>query len=291
VGGHADPPALAGATDAPSEAMRAPTPRQESAQMLEPHAPHEPIHTWRGFFIHIATIVVGLLIAIGLEQTVEYFHHRHQVAEIRQSLAEERRINEAIFDGGTAEFRRYSPVLRGMLETTQYLRQHPGAPESQWPSRYRFYILTTSYQDSSWRTAQESGVLQYMPRSEVRAYGDLYARLSLLSETSAKERDAVMRAKAYILRAPDPAHLTAEQLEREFDLINEVRVELYLLGNQERNLSGLYRDFRDPPSDAEYYALIPPPPDPGDYEDVRRMHQHVDAITKQQDDAVGVSQP
>jgi hypothetical protein len=46
--------------------------------MLDVHPPHEPIDTWRGFFIHIATIVIGLLIAISLEQTVEFFHHREQ---------------------------------------------------------------------------------------------------------------------------------------------------------------------------------------------------------------------
>jgi hypothetical protein len=33
--------------------------------MLEVHAPHEALHTWKGFFIHIATIVVGLFIAVA----------------------------------------------------------------------------------------------------------------------------------------------------------------------------------------------------------------------------------
>lgn len=250
--------------------------------MLEAHAPHEAIQTWKGFLIHIATIVIGLLIAIGLEQTVEYFHHRHQVTEVRRSLAEERTINEAIFDSGTAEFRRYSPQLLGMLDATKYLREHPGAPENQWPARYHFYLLTTGYQDSAWRTAQESGVLQYMPRSEVRDYSDLYTRLQVLTATSSKERDAILTAKAYVLHASDPAHLSAEQLDREFDLLNEVRVELYLLGNQERNLAARYRDFRNPPSDPEYYALLPPPPDPADFEAVRRLHLNEDSIIEQQ---------
>ena len=49
--------------------------------MLDVHSPHEAVHTWKDFFIHIATIVIGLLIAIGLEQTVEFFHHRHQARE------------------------------------------------------------------------------------------------------------------------------------------------------------------------------------------------------------------
>jgi hypothetical protein len=49
--------------------------------MLDVHAPHERAHSWSDFFIHIATIVIGLLIAVGLEQTVEFFHHRHQARE------------------------------------------------------------------------------------------------------------------------------------------------------------------------------------------------------------------
>src|SRR5579863_6778481 len=98
-----------------------------SAPMLDVHPPHESIHTLASFFIHIATIVVGLLIAVGLEQTVEYFHHRQQVAEIRRSLAEERRINEVIFSSACNEFRRYAPILLGSLQTLTYLRTHPGA--------------------------------------------------------------------------------------------------------------------------------------------------------------------
>jgi hypothetical protein len=61
--------------------------------MLDVHAPHEPIYTWKGFLIHIATIVIGLLIAVGLEQGVEYVHHRHQAAifedHLRADLREE----------------------------------------------------------------------------------------------------------------------------------------------------------------------------------------------------------
>ena len=32
--------------------------------MLDVHPPHHAANTWRDFFIHIATIVIGLLIAI-----------------------------------------------------------------------------------------------------------------------------------------------------------------------------------------------------------------------------------
>jgi hypothetical protein len=50
--------------------------------LLDVHPPHPPTHTWRDFLIHIATIVVGLLIAVGLEQSVEALIHRHERVEL-----------------------------------------------------------------------------------------------------------------------------------------------------------------------------------------------------------------
>lgn len=35
--------------------------------MLDVHAPYEALQTWKGFVIHIATICIGLLIAIALD--------------------------------------------------------------------------------------------------------------------------------------------------------------------------------------------------------------------------------
>ena len=38
--------------------------------MLDVHAPHEAVHSWKAFFVHIAAISIGLLLALGLEATV-----------------------------------------------------------------------------------------------------------------------------------------------------------------------------------------------------------------------------
>ena len=57
--------------------------------MLDVHPPHEATHTWKDFFIHIATICVGLLIAVGLEQSVEAIHRHNETVELRESLDHE----------------------------------------------------------------------------------------------------------------------------------------------------------------------------------------------------------
>jgi hypothetical protein len=63
--------------------------------MLDIHPAHHAATTWRDFFIHIATIVIGLLIAIGLEQSVEKLHQRHQRHELREALHKDGEANRA----------------------------------------------------------------------------------------------------------------------------------------------------------------------------------------------------
>ena len=67
-------------------ASAAPTDASEASPMLEPHAPHEPIHSWKSFAIHIAAIAVGLLLALALEQSAEAIHHSHQRGEIEAQM-------------------------------------------------------------------------------------------------------------------------------------------------------------------------------------------------------------
>ena len=57
--------------------------------MLDVHPPHSPTHSWKDFFIHIATITVGLLIAVCLEQAVEALHHHREAEELRAALNRE----------------------------------------------------------------------------------------------------------------------------------------------------------------------------------------------------------
>ena len=39
------------------------------------HPPHQAAHSWRDIFVHLATITVGLFIALSLEGCVEWQHH------------------------------------------------------------------------------------------------------------------------------------------------------------------------------------------------------------------------
>jgi hypothetical protein len=61
--------------------------------MIDVHPPHGAVHTWKDYLLHMSTIVLGLLIAIGLEQSVEALHHRDQRHQLEEDERAEARRN------------------------------------------------------------------------------------------------------------------------------------------------------------------------------------------------------
>ena len=76
--------------------------------MLDVHPPHEPVHGIRDFLLHLLTITVGLLIALGVEGAVEWRHHVHLRNEADANIVSEIRDNSSdlkhmLQSGGDAE--------------------------------------------------------------------------------------------------------------------------------------------------------------------------------------------
>jgi hypothetical protein len=64
--------------------------------MIDVHPTHHGSFTRRDFFIHLGIVVLGILIAIGLEQTVEHVHRLHQRHGLEETLHSETILNRRI---------------------------------------------------------------------------------------------------------------------------------------------------------------------------------------------------
>ncbi len=131
---------------------------------MDIHKP-KPWHGWRELAKEVGTIVLGVLIAIGLEQTVEALHHRDQArdmtAKLRQEGIENRRViaydlgvcraQIAAVDGDIAALSR---ALRDRGLSTVALA--PITPEA-------FYRPA----DAAWITIRDSALLPIMPKLAV----------------------------------------------------------------------------------------------------------------------------
>lgn len=138
---------------------------------MEVHPPEHPIHTWRDFLIHIATIVVGLLIAIALEQTVEWVHHKHLVREARETIRTELEQNHAAMKDNITYLGQNLDTIKSNIRTLDSLRAH--TPPAQMSLTY--HMSYSGMSDAAWHTAHETGALSYMPYEEVQHYSDIYA--------------------------------------------------------------------------------------------------------------------
>jgi hypothetical protein len=193
--------------------------------MLDVHAPHEAVYTWQGFFIHIVTIVIGLLIAIGLEQTVEVFHHRHQVAEAREALQLELQQNRRAYADRISEFHRQTAALLNNIDVLRYVEQHPDARQESLPGILVWHAVRGEFTESAWKTAQQSNVTALMPQDEVRRYTLTYDRIEQVAKSFDLIWPALVQARLYSIFDSDPTHLTPVQLVEEMAYTKNVLVQ------------------------------------------------------------------
>jgi hypothetical protein len=224
--------------------------------MLDIHPPERAAHTWRDFFIHIATIVIGLLIAIGLEQTVEAIHHHRELVETREALRQERVQNQKNFAANTAFFRLEAATLKNDMLVLKYLQQHPGAPEETLPG---VLIYSDDYEpslQSAWKTAEQTTVTQWMPRSEVAGLSTLYWALAVNDADSEDLWRAHTKAMAYVSRDPNLSHLTPAQVEQQLTLTQDCIRTAFQCGASLENANQEFPDLQPAPTFAELGSLL-----------------------------------
>src|SRR5690242_13563893 len=83
---------------------------------------HPVAHRWRDFFVQIAAIAIGLLLALGLDRTVGYFHERHQLGQARRDLALEIEQNRRNWEKNVAEVQRIQKELETDVAVIQGLQ-------------------------------------------------------------------------------------------------------------------------------------------------------------------------
>lgn len=138
---------------------------------MEVHVPEEPVMTWKQFFIHMGIVVLGLLVAIFLEQTVEWFHHRHQRHEVREGIQRDMESTVAnaeaasrYYEGMVARDAHAIRAVQAALTshgTVPALPDVPGVADWDQPN------------DASYQAAKASGRLALLSEDEIRVLSEL----------------------------------------------------------------------------------------------------------------------
>jgi hypothetical protein len=153
--------------------------------MFDVHAPHVSIRTWKDFFVHIATITIGLLIAVGLEQSVEFFHHRHQREQLEDQM---RRVFETNLRRSEKTFKQlraqhaYLVDLRAAISARLRGQSNFAAPAA---NDERMAAFPTFPSLAPYEAAKENGTVALLSGNRIR----IYNRVALARELAWTVRD------------------------------------------------------------------------------------------------------
>jgi len=188
--------------------------------VLDVHVPHAT-HTWKDFWIHLATIAIGLLIAISLEQSVEWMHHRHQRHQLQDDLVGEAQRDHAVVQGDLRTFGLERVWLVALRDTVDRMRASGGKLKLAYqtkplldPETGKRLPAQSLPSDAVWSTAKESQLVELLPRTEA----EMYARHAWQHELLVNSIDAwleeLTELKAFENRFEDGGALSTPDLSR-----------------------------------------------------------------------------
>jgi hypothetical protein len=146
----------------------------------------KPVHNWRELFKEVGIIVLGVSIALGAEQGVEWWHWRGQVAQAREAIASETTQNIA---GSIRRMRtvqcaesRLNELARTLDEAARTGKLPPVGYIGQPP---RFLARS-----GAWDSVVASQTAAHFSRGELTSLGSLYVYVQRLAFYTSLETEA-----------------------------------------------------------------------------------------------------
>ncbi|HZQ42335.1 MAG TPA: hypothetical protein VFA99_03745 [Acidobacteriaceae bacterium] len=152
--------------------------------MIDIHPPQHGSMTRRDILTHLAIVVLGILIAIGLEQAAEVVHHHRQRRQLEADLRAEAQRNVDTIQADENNFATYMVWYRDVLKAGREAKAGEGFVTFVIPPK-----PTPAYaqrpMDNVWPAATASGTVAVLPREEIEVFG----RISTYAQTAEKASD------------------------------------------------------------------------------------------------------
>lgn len=175
---------------------------------MDVDAPHEPIHTWRDFFVHLITITVGLLIALSLEGMVESIHKHHLLHQAETNLRDELKSNIATLAGDEQQLDNAQRQAEGNLRLLAALKAHRPVGDD-----LHFNWQWNGLDAAAWDTARNTGAIALMPYESAQGYSVIYAQQQMVGEQATVYIRGIYRSSAPLQNGRKLADLSPDELD------------------------------------------------------------------------------
>lgn len=214
--------------------------------------PPKPLHGWKEFANEIFVIVVGVLIALGLEQVVEQWHWQHKVAEGEERLRAEL---QSIYVAGVGQIaaapcinRQYDALLNRVMTSGATLDPARGIPPSERQSFIgtppsAVYTSVSTMESPVWDALKDDGTIVHMPARQQRRLGAIYFQT--------QRNNDVANQFSRLTELTYPIRLDASLRYQMIARIEAEREKLGRLLNAAAQVTAFAREMGYAPSDAE----------------------------------------
>jgi hypothetical protein len=204
--------------------------------MLDVHPPHTRMEGVRDFLLHLLTITIGLVIALGLEGCVEWQYHRHLVRDANQGLRAEIAQNIKTLDSMRQPIKDQQKELDEDLKTLAILRANPKATGHS----LGFSFGMHTFDETAWKTAQTTGAFAYMPYGDASKYADVYGGQEQFVQAEREVIEAVLQATAGVAVESEKWQPTPAQVDAIADKARILRMRLFYLSIMMDSLDQAY---------------------------------------------------
>jgi hypothetical protein len=146
---------------------------------MEIHRP-KSLESWREFAKEVGVIVLGVVIALAGEQTVEWLHWQHEVSETRAALDKEAAHNLGVLEARMA----LTPCMKGRLADVGRILDAKG------PRPTLIQPLFWRPRTTVWTTALSGQAVTHMPLEQRLRYSAMYDYLDWFAARENEEADA-----------------------------------------------------------------------------------------------------
>jgi hypothetical protein len=152
---------------------------------LEIDPPEKPIKSLKDFGIHIMTVTIGILIALGLDALVDAYRHHELIAHARADFRAEFTQNRNKLKLQETAEKAVKQELEGLIAYgTAKLEGKQATPPAIQPTR-AFVVLPST----AWETATATQAFLYLPFAETREISAAYSRQQIFNAMEAHAED------------------------------------------------------------------------------------------------------
>jgi hypothetical protein len=172
--------------------------------MLDVHPPHEKMHGFKDFLLHLLTITIGLLIALGLEGYAEHWKQRELKKDADTKLRQEIRDNGQEI---ASVHEAHASELANLKRIVDFLNARK-KNEPYDTRQIRLDFTVGDLKSASWKTAAATGALGFMEYDQVQRYSAVYQLQDKYQALQDQTIDEFLQLQSYFIYGFDTEKIT-----------------------------------------------------------------------------------